>query len=206
MQSEPHNATRRAYEPSELGKLRSELHKIRREMEAAESEAAEGLAKVHEAYQASARNLLHYVALRHRDLRPLQIQLAEIGLSSLGRAEPHAMATLDAVLRLLYQLAGEPWESRGPSPDFGEGPELLRRHTEMLLGPRPANRSVRIMVTTPGEAATDYALVRNLVKAGMDCMRVNCAHDDEDAWERMAANLSQAKRELGRECRLLMDL
>ncbi len=33
----------------------------------------------------SALNLAHYLALRHRDLRPLQRPLMALGLSSLGR-------------------------------------------------------------------------------------------------------------------------
>ena len=57
--------------------------------------------------QPSAENLLHYLALRSHDLRPLQDELASLGLSSLGRAEPHVMATIDAVLHNLYRLSGE---------------------------------------------------------------------------------------------------
>jgi pyruvate kinase len=65
---------------------------------------------------------------------------------------------------------------------------------------------VRIMVTMPSEAATDYALVRDLLKAGMDLMRINCAHDDPHAWRGMIENLHRAKQEVGRRCRVLMDL
>jgi len=57
--------------------------------------------------QASAKNLLHYLALRSRDLRPLQDQLAHLGLSSIGRSEPHVLATLDAVLHNLRVLSGK---------------------------------------------------------------------------------------------------
>ena len=38
------------------------------------------------------------------------------------------------------------------------------------------------MVTMATEAATDYELVRELVQSGMDCMRINCAHDNPDLW------------------------
>jgi pyruvate kinase len=62
------------------------------------------------------------------------------------------------------------------------------------------------MVTMPAEAADDYRLVRDLVAAGMDVMRVNCAHDDHAAWEAMAAHLRRAVDEVGRPCRLLADL
>jgi pyruvate kinase len=62
------------------------------------------------------------------------------------------------------------------------------------------------MVTVPSEAASDYELVRELVARGMDCMRVNCSYDDRPAWEAMAEHLKRARRELGKNCRLSMDL
>jgi pyruvate kinase len=62
------------------------------------------------------------------------------------------------------------------------------------------------MVTLPSEAAGDFALVRDLLKEGMDCARINCAHDDAAAWGRMVKNIRQAERELAKPCRILMDL
>jgi pyruvate kinase len=40
----------------------------------------------------------------------------------------------------------------------------------------------------------------------MDCMRINCAYDEPDAWAAMAGHLAQANRELGRGCKISMDL
>lgn len=45
----------------------------------------------------SARNLIHYLALRAHDLRKLQKNLAEIGVSSLGRSEGQAGAKNEQV-------------------------------------------------------------------------------------------------------------
>jgi pyruvate kinase len=89
---------------------------------------------------------------------------------------------------------------------FDEGRQILELHTETMLGPRRAGRQVRIMVTLPSEAAADYALVRALLKDGMDCARVNCAHDDAGTWARMIALVRRAQRELRQPCRVLMDL
>jgi pyruvate kinase len=189
-----------------LALLIERLTEIRQAL--AESEAAFEAARseVHPGYAKSARNLAHYIGLRRRDIRPLQQELAEWGLSSLGRAEAHVMATLDAVLAAIHRIAGRPW--RGvPSPlQFREGNKLLREHTEALLGPAPAQRAVRIMVTMPSEAASDYSLVRELLARGMDCMRINCAYDGPREWRAMAQHLAQARRELGRSCRIAMDL
>ena len=53
------------------------------------------------------------------------------------------------------------------------------------------------MATLPSEAATDAALVQRLLEAGMDCARINCAHDDAEAWARMIANIGAARERLG---------
>jgi len=174
----------------------------------AESETAfqKTAVEIHPTYLKSARNLAHYIGLRRRDVRVLQQELAELGLSSLGRAEAHVMATLDAVLAAAHGLSGKPWRAAPAGLQFQEGNELLREHTEALLGPAPKNRAVRIMVTMPTEAASDYALVRELLARGMNCMRINCAYDGPLEWAAMARHLDRARRELGRECRLSMDL
>jgi pyruvate kinase len=40
-------------------------------------------------HRLSATNLAHYLGLRKRDIRSLQLELAALGLSSLGRSEGH---------------------------------------------------------------------------------------------------------------------
>src|ERR1039457_7578875 len=70
--------------------------------------AAEGrnfLEAVPPEFQASASNLIHYLALRRHDLRALQPRLAALGLSSLGRSEAHVMASVEAVRAALQALA-----------------------------------------------------------------------------------------------------
>src|SRR3569623_649576 len=163
---------------------------------------------IHGNFRQSARNLLHYLSLRRHDLRPLQRRLAAMGLSSLGRAEPQVLATLDAVVDVLHRLSHRPW---APPHDpeavmFDDGRRLLEMHTTDLLGPECRRRSVRIMVTMPSEAAVDYQLVHDLVEQGMDCMRINCAHDDAAAWQGMINNLRKAEKELRRSCRVVKDL
>jgi pyruvate kinase len=156
----------------------------------------------------SARNLVHYLGLRAHDLEPVQRVLAAHGLSSLGRAEPHVLANLDAVLRALRSLTGRT-ESAGDEPAevaFADGERLRRERADALFGPAPDGRRVRIMATMPPEAAADYALVRDLLAGGMDCMRINCAHDGPQAWTGMVENLRRARVELGRPCAVLMDL
>ena len=172
-----------------------------------ERDFAGELSEVESAYRPSARNLLHYLGLRRHDIRSLQRDLHAMGLSSLGVLEAHTMASLNTVLEVLGRLTGQAVDvSLEPPVDFNTGPLLLRDHTRALLGPEPAGRHVRIMVTMPSEAATNPGLVRKLLLAGMDVMRINCAHDDATAWRAMVDNLRRAEREVGRSCRVQADL
>lgn len=157
--------------------------------------------------QASARNLLHYLAVRQLDLRPLQWKLIPMGLTSLGGMEASSMCSIQAVYRALHSLAGQPWpELSEPPVDFASGPQQLHANANRLLGSPCGKRAVRIMVTMPSEAADNYPLVRNLLESGMDVMRINCAHDDAAAWERMVGHLRRAERETGRPCKVYTDL
>jgi len=161
-----------------------------------------------ERYQ-SGENLLHYLALRSRDLRPLQDRLARLGLSSLGRVEAHVLATIGAVLHNLYLLSGQ--QPSGPGTldvyaAFDSGADALELNTVLLLGQYPRKRRVHIMVTMSTEAADDYLMVHQLLSSGMNCMRINCAHDSSASWSRMIEHLRNAERATGRSCRILMDL
>lgn len=155
----------------------------------------------------SARNLVHYLALRRFELRATQERLTALGVSSLGRSEGHVLYNIDVVLAVLYRLAGLTSPNRevgGVTPS--EGSLILEQNAARLLGPRGKGRGVRIMVTMPQQAAADYGLVRDLLASGMDCMRINCAHDSESDWTGMISNLRLAEKEVGRTCRILMDI
>ena len=142
----------------------------------------------------NARNLLSYVALRQQDLRSLQNELTCRGLSSLGRCEANVHATLNAVIEILCRLADAPLPQLPETQlSFEHSRQLLSQTTEALFGPRPAVGGAHIMVTMPSEAATDRQLMRDLVAQGMDCIRINCAHDDAQAWYHMVENLRRAK-------------
>ncbi len=194
---------------TQLQQLSSELASLCSDMLQLESSLLKRSLAVHESNRPSARNLAHYLALRRHDIRKLQSQLARLGLSSLGRTEGHVLDALQTVHHVLTQLLGSDASLQAPAEaalGMEEGAKLLEKHTEALLGPAPPGRTVRIMVTMATEAATDYDLVRDLVQSGMDCMRINCAHDNPELWLGMIQNLQRARQETGRECRVLMDL
>ena len=188
--------------------LIKELWSLRESLLAQELSSAPWLKRVDPGFRASARNLAHYLALRRGDRRPLQENLARVGVSSLGRAESNVLANLDKVLGILHRLTGQPWQTLSQDEPAGilSSGKLLERHTTELLGPPPAGRNVRIMVTLPSDAAVDFGLVRRLTVSGMDIARINCAHDGPAEWKAMAANIRRAAKAVGRPVRILMDL
>ncbi|AGA32672.1 Pyruvate kinase family protein [Thioalkalivibrio nitratireducens DSM 14787] len=190
--------------------LLEEMHALRQQVVDGAATRLQELAARKESgdFPASACNLAQYLAMRCRDLRPLQLRLARKGLSSLGRVEAHVLASIDEVIRVLSGLCAEPEPmlEPPPAPGFDAGNELLALNTRTLFGlPRPG-RTARVMVTMPTAAASDGELVRALLESGMDCARINCAHDSPAVWRRMIDNIRQAQRVVGRDCRVVMDL
>lgn len=192
-----------------MGQAARSVDALRREAMAVEGELVGQLREVTPVFASSARNLAHYLAVRRHDIRDLQRELARLGLSSLGRMEAHVMASLDAVHAALCRLRGLPVvvpPAKERPLDFDAGRTLLSRNADTVLGPMPRGSKARIMVTMPGEAAEDAAIVRDLLSQGMNIMRINCAHDGPRAWGRMVAHLRQAERTLGLRCKVCFDL
>jgi pyruvate kinase len=191
----------------ELAQLLAELDGLLDRLVAAEQLWNDWLVGVAREYRPSARNLVHYWAIRQRDLRELQGRLAAFGLSSLGRSEPHVEATLRIVRAAVTAMLDGTWQPPAAATvQADEGYQLLRRRAIELLGAEPADRETRIMVTLPSEAATDAGLVRGLVERGMNVARINCAHDDAEAWRAMVRHLRHATAEIGAQCVVAMDL
>ena len=154
----------------------------------------------------SALNLAHYLALRRQDLRPLQRDLAALGLSSLGRLEGRVMPTLVAVRTALAALLGRP-PAAAPSQDaFFAGEKRLTAHAHELLGTTAASPPVALLVTCPTESADDPAFMLALATRKVEAVRINCAHDDADHWARMIGHMRAAEAASGRKMKIFMDL
>ncbi len=188
--------------------LIAQLWSLRQSMLDREAVLHEELTRVLPEHHESARNLVHFLSLRSVDLRSLQDKLAWLGLSSLGRSESHVLANLDKVLGILHRLTHQHWVDQSAQEPAGSvsSRELLKHNAARLLGEPDSARAVRIMVTLPSEAATDFAVVRGLVDAGMDIARINCAHDSAEAWRAMARNVRRAAKAARRKVKIMMDL
>ena len=161
-------------------------------------------------FAGSALNLAHYIALRHRDLRPLQRVLMRCGVSSLGRLEGRVLVTLETVAAVLAAAASAGPVDRDlwppPARRFFRGETRLAANAKTLFGPPPEGRAVRILVTLSLEAAQNPDYVLSLVKSGADVVRINCAHDDAGVWAAMVAHTRAAGAAVGRHIPVLMDI
>ncbi len=201
-QSSPHKPR----EKHPYAGLLHELEELRNELKELEHLSAKTLQHTNQLHLASTINLIHYLGLRRRDMRSLQERLAAVGLSSLGRMESHVFANLNAIIDLLRCALGKQSVEEIIPATTATGATLLENNTNNLLGKPPSHRRVRIMVTLPSEVADDYSLIKDMLVHGMDCARINCAHDDPEIWARMIEQINLARRETGRHCRILMDL
>jgi pyruvate kinase len=157
-------------------------------------------------------NLLCYLALREHDLSDLQLRLAEQGLSSLGRLEGQVMVTLEKVMRNLGISAYNSTTSLCKTNTTDARPYLEKR-SQLLLGRPRQGRRTRIMVTLDSSNIHQPELIEQLLRSGMDIARINCAHDTKMEWKMLIEAIRHAEQrliqrgqEVGRRCRIMMDL
>jgi len=175
-----------------------------REMENTYREALE---KVDSNFAKSARNMLHYRAMRAKDIRDLQKRLGNLGISRLAKAEAHVMFSLQTTRGVLKGFLDQvPVQVLRSPLSAKKSKQLHKTNAKDLLGYRSHGRRTRIMVTLPTEAAGNYHMVYSLVAKGMNCARINCAHDDAETWKRMIANVRKASEKLRNHVKITMDL
>ncbi|MCA6073443.1 hypothetical protein LDX50_01100 [Fulvivirga sp. 1062] len=187
-------------------RLRTEIEKLRKKVIRKQQDASGWIEKVHPEYTKGAINLTHYIALRSNNLVPIQKKLGYLGITRFARSQSHVMDSLLRSEQLLSALAEVPYEREKAVVTAKQADKLIKRHSNALLGKKPATRRVRIMVTLPTEAALDPMIADELVKRGMDCARINCAHDGPAAWLSMIKNVKSAGRKYAREVKIAMDL
>lgn len=186
-----------------LAPLRTAVERIYKNLQAAEQQTQSAIAGVHPRQRRSAANLMHYLALRRENLRPLQDQLHDAGLSSLASSEGHILRQVQAVLQRLGTTLPEEALSHDTAT---VGTQLLQRRATALFGQKKEADIPHLMVTFDTGLADNYGAVKALVKAGMQIARINCAHDDPAVWGRMIAQVRKAARATGQTCKIYLDL
>ncbi len=201
MSAEPASAS-----APELAGLQASLAALARAVEDEESRERARIGAALPRHRASAINLAHYLGLRKQDVHRLQLDLAGLGLSSLGRCEGHVRDTLR---RLCAWLEGRRAEAVAPADgalDWAKSEAMLHANTRALFGPKPPDRHVYIMVTAPDAAQATPAWADELIEAGADLLRINAAHESPREWEVIAATFKARAQAHGRAGRVIVDL
>lgn len=175
-------------------------------------------------YTASATNLIHYLALQLLDVRQLKEDLSSIGLLDLECAKSSVLVSITAAIQLLENSVSYSLDSKQNSQqmymkDYGTSQEnekmeysisamrkMSSTHAAELLGPVQDKKSTHIMVTVGKEATVNEMLLHNLLKAGANIIRINCAHDDSSVWSEIIRLVKHSSQMLEKPCRILMDL
>lgn len=177
-------------------RVRSVVRAIRREATACSSQIKSALP----GQRLSALNLAHYLGLRKQGVRQLQLDLAGLGLSSLGRSEGHVYDTL---LRLVGWLGTPDSDSQGHDEpdvlDTDTAEAILHENTRALFGPRPADRHVYVMVTAPEADAVTREWADKVLRAGANILRINAAHESPEAWGRSVSVVRARASALGKQ-------
>jgi len=183
--------------------LRLRLHEIELRMHEVVHHHTSSIAKLPNAQQLSAINLLHYLALRNEDITALQNSLHLLGLSSLSSSESHIHRQLQAILAITgtqYQFS----ELDMCTAEYGL--LQLRDNCQKLFGTDTKEGKPAVMVTFDNSFLEKPEWVRSLLENGMNIARINCAHDAEEVWLELIELLHEASKEKGIPCKLYMDL
>ena len=157
--------------------------------------------------QNSIQNFAYYLALRHYDIRNIQIQLSHYGLADLSQLELYVLPQLDMVRYHLAKLCNKSIHTSGIEKlyQIDINRHTLYDNTKKIFGKEPENRYTRIMVTLPPEAVQPKT-VASLLEKGMDIARINCSHDNPSDWRAMADNVRFLSNKLHKSCKIYFDI
>jgi len=181
--------------------LLKQLKDIQKGMLIAEDQKKIDISRVKPHFRNSAINLVDYLKLRSQNIELLQIQLHNMGLSSLASSESDIKTQVNKIMDLLDNKKTTSYEIAASS-----GFKQLQQNITTLLGKHGMDEAPPIMVTFDTDFAVDFKLMCALLENGMKVARINCAHDDEATWIKMIENLQKAVAEKSLPCKLYMDL
>jgi pyruvate kinase len=196
---------------SSVQQLRIDIQQLRAALVHAEAQFTDAIRQVHPSNRDSARNLVHYMALRSFDLRDLQEQLSELSISSFAHAEGYILHNLLGIEKLLSALSPPPEVLTQTIPTtpftYRTYKRKLRENAIGLFGHHSQfQKRSWIMVTMPKEATEGPDLIENMLRGGMNIARINTSHDDPEVWAKMIQYIRQAEQKTGRLCKVYFDL
>ncbi len=143
-------------------------------------------------------NMHHYLRLRQKDNTHLQDSLTKMGLSSLGRSQPHIMHSLELLIEILSKCQNREYAKNQDILSIDEAEEIMSKRAAIFGGEaKPKKRAeTKIMLTLPSEAAKNPQMIEEFASAGVGIFRINTAHDSSLEWGIMAAKIAELNQNL----------
>jgi pyruvate kinase len=186
-----------------LKQLQQDLQSLEKKITDASSNHKRLISKLHKLQQKSATNLIQYLALRNEDIRLLQDNLHQAGLSSLASSESHILKQIQSI----RQRLGATFNEKDLSHiDYYSAQNELNQFTSDLFGFKKDSSIPHIMVTLDTSFEDDIPMIGKLIEAGMNVARINCAHGDEKNWLALVEAVHHAAEKSGRPCKIYMDI
>lgn len=190
------------FDKKELQEINVQLDLILEKIKEFEDKYQSQISNVHPNYNESAKNLIHYLALRSFDIDLFQKKLNDTGLPNTTNSQSNVLTNLLTFKTIVNHLLGIEDNFQKTTISNSESKQFIKRNSEALFGEISNNRKTRIMVTQPTAASEDFQFTDHLLQLGMNCARINCAHDDKQIWKKIIDNIQQSDK----NCKIMMDL
>lgn len=137
----------------------------------------------------------------------------------------HVLASINSVIQLLENLVPTKYSIRGNTGNMDRVDyvtaeqsenqreytintmsEIASSHASRLFGPSDDRKHAHIMGTVGREVISNETLMMDILKAGANIIRINCAHDDPTVWREIIRMAKHSSQMLEKPCRILMDL
>lgn len=183
--------------------LQTDLEDLEKKITEASSKRKKLISTLHMLQQRSATNLIQYLALRNEDIRSLQDNLHQAGLSSLASSESHILKQIQSIRQ---RLGAEIIADETSHFDYYSARNEVNRFTTDLFGYKSDASIPHIMVTLDNSFKDNISLIEQLIEAGMNVARINCAHGDESNWLSLIEAVQNASEKTGHPCKIYMDI
>ena len=161
------------------------------------------LENVHPNYFHSAKNLVHYLAMRSFNMNVFQDKLEDLGLPIAMECQNNILFSVLNFRTVINSLMNnELSDDQHEYITNKKVKKIVKKNHKAVFGKVRNKRKTAIMVTQPSEAANHKNFTKSLLKQGMDCARINCAHDDEIIWNQIIDNIKANDK----RCKIMMDL
>ena len=191
------------FKEEKLKEIDHQIDLTLRKIEEYEAKYLSQIENVHPKYKKSARNLIHYLAYRSFNNNTLLNKINNLGFNIALSSESSVLYSLLLLKAMVSNLLHSNHSNNiTPFLTNSESKQFIKHNSEALFGVKTNNRHTRIMVTQPSSAANDKSFIEDLLYHGMNCARINCAHDDTVVWGKIIDTIKSTSS----NCKILMDL